>query len=550
MSHYSPINGPARIISSMANTYNLTYITLIALVLSFIFWLLTIATNSISRFPASAFYYIQQLPAYYWAGMILIIFAIITTLIAKSRLKLKIPCLIELLIIFELALFLFGTAPAIYENPRFHDTYAIINFINILNTDGVVTITGELGYLHSMPGAIIFFSAMSQLADITSMEIAHYYTILLMLILSMAIYCIARKVNKTYAFIAPVGLLSYAWGQEYHMAPQSFSLILYVIFWLIFIVQVVNRKNVYLYNCLLLLLSLSMIISHPLTPLFLLLNIASIMLLDRFLPKNKFLTKGDLILLLYLPAIVYVIWMIYYSNGYVVHGMAVFNSMLYTSMQSVSNTGSIIINYSLSNPQPDQLTLDTIRKVLTIVEVAVGVIGSVYALVSKSSKPYIIFSIWLFSCLIFHGLSMLTGVVYGRVLVFILFPFSILITFALGTKKRLDHSILSFLIIALVIVSALLIPLTYYGGDYFEFVPDTWIAVNHFSSENHISLNKYVLDHINKIDTYDYILYSSIIYNYYQVKRMEGSAYRDIFNGYYNLIYDSTDQKIYEKAAP
>src|ERR1700756_742479 len=83
------------------------------------FWFLTAATVRIGELPPDAFFYISQLPAMYWLGLVstFALFALRNLVKARARTVLEISAL------FLLALYLFALPSFIYQDPRFLDTY-------------------------------------------------------------------------------------------------------------------------------------------------------------------------------------------------------------------------------------------------------------------------------------------------------------------------------------------------------------------------------------------------------------------------------------------
>lgn len=517
----------------------------IVLSLSFLLWLATISAMHITRYPASAFYYFQLLPVFYWAGMVLLAATVTYLALARNRQILDMHLGIDLAIVLLLALYLFGTTSFAYDNPRFYDVYGVIDLTNQLTEEGGTKITGMLGYLNSLPGAILFFSALSMLAGVSTTEIARYYTIYLMILLSIITYCIARRITKRYAFLSPVCLLSLSWVQEYHMAPQSYALILYALFWMVLLLQLENKKNSYRYLFLLLIGLIALIVAHPLTPIILLINLLLLIVVDRSLLK-----RNINILLFAVLLVGYAGWLAYCSSSY-------FYMLLQNSIHIVNIIQNILlhgwatapgINYSLSNSQSDQVIVDTLRKAVTVSELLLGIICGVYAIVNrgKSRLLYSIMAIWFASCLVFQAYSSLTGIIFGRMLIFIIFPFSVLILLGFtGNKagdRRPGYGLLNIAILGLVIASAFLMPLTNYGGDYSEFVPDSWLTFTDFSEDHEIAAEHNTL---TSKKAAEFIEYSDTWYNFYQVKSMRGSDYLNLFNSNYSQIYDSRDSRLY-----
>lgn len=443
-------------------------------------------------------------------------------------------------------LYLFGTPSFIYDNVRFTDVYAVVNWIDQISTTHHTKLSGEYTYLGSYPGAIFFFSFSHIISGVPALIFAKYYPIYLMFLLSILIYCIAKRISYNYAFLAPLSLLSIAWMQEYHLAPQSVGLILYTTLFLVLFKQSGDQKkqtNISL-KIIGITALIAIIISHPGTPIFIILNLSFLYIV--FI-STKYLSKLDLKLdilstFLILIVVIWLSWLLYISSGYFQEFV---NGAQRALNSAIQNPASAVINPGLLNPQRDVLLINWLRKGIIIVEIILGLLCVVFLWLKKSKELSLIIGGWFISCLFFHFYSMYhSAAFFGRVLVFSLISFSVLICFSVfkanymqnhiqrTNKKQRITTIFQVCLILFLLSSAFLIPITRYCGDSSEYRPDSGFAAHRFMS-NH---------NIGNVARFD-----SCTYNFYQTKQQRGEEYKNSFNSVeLSKIYDSGESKIYK----
>ncbi len=501
---------------------------------SFVLWLLTLASTHIHKFGPSAFYYFNQLNAYYWLGLGTIIVVVSMMLLKKMAGSCHNNTALDIACIVMFVLYLFGTPLFVYDLPRFGDVYHVLDMTNTMIRDASFALTGaggDYGYLNCFPGAIIFFSFVKIASNISDFQLANFYVLFLMTLLSLILYIIARRISGYFMLIAPIFFLSLAWVQEYHLSPQSLALILYLCLWFLIIVRLSSGKRSAVTYFLLVLLSISIVISHPGTPIFIILNAVGLYLamkvLNRLNISRVSLNKYE-VLALTLP---FFLWMGIVAHAYVDMAINMLTSVVYDLYSN-----DYTVEYSLGMAQPDQLFIDQLRKIVTVAEVLIGGLGIILLLRKETRNWAILLGGWFASCFLFPLVAQ--GAVFGRFLIFALFPCALLVTAMISraSKYRLNQA-LSAAALILVISSALIIPLINYGGDYYEFMPQSRSSLEQYIvSKNvpHIKISDFAGDGFLKLaaeEPYNVFLTNGLQWhNFFHVKYSRDDEYTGMFD--------------------
>jgi len=507
----------------------------INLVISFYFWLIFISTVQIHSFLPNAFYYMNHLNFFYWIGLFISIICTVWIIIKKNmHWSLFQSCCILTLFV----LYLFGTPCFIYDTIRFTDanfvTSDIEKLINIGNTD-----IGGIGYLHEHPGLYFFATIISILCTISPFYIGKYFLIYLMLMLSLTVFIIAWTFSKKYAILSGIAYLSLCWTQEYHISPQAFTLILYGFLWLLlfFFIFKNNSKNIFIS---IIIISATIIFSHPGTPIFIILNITllfSIIFILSYFKKNYFGYYFILLSLLFFTIILYNLWIFNISHGV----MQIFIDLIKRFLENLDNTRySSLPHVFPANPQYDYDLVNKIRVFMSIIEFGIAAGCILGLLLMKKIKESIFFGVWFFSCFIYGLYSLfIGGLHFGRSYIFALFPFSILVILFIEFMQSGNLfqnnfiKILKTLIIVFIAIAVLLIPLTHYSGDCSEYYPESTII-----GEKTFQLYS--------VKDEKYESYLQITFNNYQIKQQKGRDYIIKFSGSNKIkIYNSDSLQKY-----
>ncbi len=506
-------------------------ITMILLSLSLLLFIINIKIEAIHLFEANSFYYIENLSIFYWIGLILLLFVFLIQITIKKEFSSRI--FLDLISIFILVIYLFGTPCFVYDNTRFMDVYGVVNEINTLLSTHTLQLTGALDYLNRNPGTYLFIAALSLLSNVSTMSIAKYFPIYLMLVLSLAVYAPSVNISKKYALVAPFALLSLSWVQEYHLAPQAYTLILYGIFILVISHMANNDKNLSEMSIILVLIGLSTVISHPLTPIFIIIGLTGLVFCMYFKKWVQFNINSNmlntLILILLIITLLWVGWTTFISLSILNWLTLAIKNFLGFNIES---NQYVLYNY---NPTFDYMISNYISIAIGLIELLLGLISVVYLWVNKN-KISTVFSILYLSPFIFVALSMVSnGVFAPRLFLFIVFPYSILLVLSLlsynNTKLHKIKRIFNSILITFILISIVLIPITLYGGDSSEYYSQSELAGLSFVSNNNIPTQ-----HILEKSTY----------NLNQMKSQNGLNYLNSFNSNTLIkIYDSEGTQAY-----
>jgi len=467
----------------------------LCLALMLILWLLTIATTHIYHFPPDPFYYAKQMPPYYWLG-IAIAGIVFSWLIYRPLSRRK--ELAEITFIAILILYLFGTSSFIYTITRFFDVHGICGVVEEAIKAGSATLGGVSVYKGDFPGSILLYSSIGQTSGIDITSVAKYFPIYLMFTTSLLIYAISRKITKKYCFFAPVAYLSLAWVQAYHMTPQPHAFMLTLTWLLLLLLLFMGERAVgstISKQVLFILTWIAILISHPSTPILNLLALALFFLcytFIKYLPRladeptvTEITTRTRTFLNSFVLFIVTYLYYLLYNSDYIfrrlVHSVEmIVNNVLYEEVFFVT------VDRVVTTPAQSYLLCYNIRWFIIVGTIALGLSGIIYLWLKNKDR----ISTFLFGSMFLGYISLGVGlvatghVVYGtdRSYLFCLIPFSVLGSMVIATKlnpkdsRGKYFSIFKGLFTAFIIMALFLFPITKYGSDPYEFVPESVFA--------------------------------------------------------------------------
>jgi len=532
------------------------------------FWFLLISSMHIYSYPPDVLFYEKQLPIFYWIGISLAI----TLFLLVFFLKLESKIIIGMLI-FIIILYLFGLPSFVYTNTRYLDVYATSGII-----DKVIQ-TGDLSspdprdistmYRTQYLASIAFYSMASEIINQNILVLAKYYPIYLILMISIMLYCCSRALIGKYAFIAPIAYLSCAWVQEYHLSPQAHAIILTGCFWFLTIMAINHFKKLTELKFLLIVVWLAIVTTHALTPILTLFCI-SIMFITFAVSEvalkyikiskieNNSITKiidilktatynqqsaSTYVLVL---VIIYIFYMLY-SADYLFNRLV---EMVYqiADMAVYGDDRFIIENRNVVMPSESYLNVYYVRLFSIL---GVLVFSIVFCLISLFSARKNKFNTNVFFIIsLFLGYSSISFLlvsvgynIYGpdRGFIFTLIPFSLMSSMILTDYLHLDNSCnnmykyVKSALIVFIILGILLIPITRYSSDPYNFVSESeYHGINFFKkyeeateSNSEKQLNSYY----------------NFKYNSYELRRLEGNLYKQKFENQ-STIYDAGFSKL------
>ncbi len=442
-------------------------------------WFITASIFRVTIFPANSFYYFSHLPITYWWGLA----ATMTLFFVRSSLQGRARIALEISALFILAFYLIGLSSFSYQDPRFLDTYYHTgNSFYLLNYQG--WLTSPAWYVHQFPGEFAFIGQLVSVAGIDPFQLMRFYPLGLSLIVVFLAYVIARAHGPQYASIASAVLLGGLWFQL-HISPQSLELILYlgVILLLVKIIEDEPRRK--LWTILGILSAPIFVASHPETPLAISLGLAGFLVLSLLKSKQTFNEQTAKITLpfLALVGVVLVWWASIAVDARILVQTSIVDRVLQTLLHgSAARTASVAATPSYSYG----LTVLSEQGISVIVW-AVGL--SFFALFRKLQLREL-----FLGGLFLAAVSTIPIAIFGREDVlqrsylFALFPFVILTAWLLERKTALSLRRWNFVrplkvgFILMMVLFAVVIPLTRYGVDPVEYLPGSSLYVSNIAA--------------------------------------------------------------------
>ncbi len=166
-------------------------------------WFFSAATVRIAVIPPDAFFYVSQLPAAYWLGLV----STLALLPARTLVFGRVRTILEISSLFMLSLYLIGLPSFAYQNPRFLDTFQHEgNSLSLMNLGG--WFNNPVWYVYQFPGAYTFFADLTSVAGIDPFQLMLYYPAVLSLIVAFFAYVIARTFGNRFSVIVAMVIMS------------------------------------------------------------------------------------------------------------------------------------------------------------------------------------------------------------------------------------------------------------------------------------------------------------------------------------------------------
>ncbi len=432
-------------------------------------WFITAGILRISSFPPDAFYYLGSLPFTYWWGLTATLALLGTYRLVRGRWRTA----LEVSSLFLLALYLQGLPSFVYQAPWFLDAYQHEgNSLALLNYNG--WLGAPVWYLRQFPGAYTFFAQLTSLAGVDPLLLIKYYAVGLSWLVALFVYVIARMYSPNYPAIASAFLLSGLWFQL-HLSPQSLDLIVYlgIIFVLLKIIDDRPRRRAWTLIGLFAIPCL--VVSHPTTPLVIILGIVTFLLLSLLGSRRLFLVLLPRVGPFLVASIAWVFfwWFTAASEARIQFQ----NTILRRAAQGLS--------YLSITPSNIPTTPAYSYYITTLldegVSATVWLLGVLLLLFFKRfrAREYFLAGLFL-AAIVTIPIALFAKVdVLQRSYLFALFPVAILATWILERTDMLRfrgrslHLPLKAGLLLGVIVFSLLMPITRYGVNPFEYVPQS-----------------------------------------------------------------------------
>ncbi len=431
----------------------------------FIFLITLIQTNLGSPEPSS-FWYSSSLFFTFWIGIFLTIISLLLSY--QHGWLIKISGII--ILIFY-----------IYTLPNYtHDLIPVFDVYHVIPQPLNILKTGHINYDEmTFPLSHIFYTSNIEILSLDGLSYARIFPTIIVLSISIPLLSISRKISKKWSFIAPMAFISFNWIMEYHMSRQGYSIILWVIFLMTFLLFL-NTKNKFL-GILTILLIFSIFISHPGMTIFLFFNIISVSVVTILFIKNENFWNYLKPTLICLSALVILFLIVYYSfNEIQVMIYDIYNRVVSKSFKGIS------LGYRIES-SPGYNFINLLRLGMMISQSLLGLTGLIIGYFKKSPRIIAIGTIffscyfWLIYPLTFHGHLI------ERTFMASLIPATLLIVFLLKTSLFSTNDfnkIFKTTIVVLLIFFLFSIPMTKNSIDSFETPSREALNAGRFAQNN------------------------------------------------------------------
>ncbi len=444
-------------------------------------WFITAATVRITEIPPNAYFYLAQLPTTYWVGLVTTLGLFGVRGMVKDRAR----TIVELAAISLLSLYLFGLPSVSYQDPRILDSYQHEgNALALIGSKG--WFNGPIWYVYQFPGAYTFFAQLTSILGVDPFQLMNYFPTGLALVLGLMLYALVKSYSPRYAVLSSAFIMSGLWFQL-HLSPQALELIMYVgiLFVLMKIIDDAPRRD--RWEMVALGVTPILVLSHPETPLVLLLGIAAFFILKPLVTPSRIRTistelslMGPFFLML---AIIVIAWWTGIASQALEQVQSIINGALTAGIPGLSKGPTNIP----PTPAPDYHIATLLQE---------GLSASVW-LLGLAIMPFLRrFNRWEFflSGLFLAAISTIPIALFAnadvlqRSYLFALFPAGLLFASLLERRSILRVSRISFArplgiaMVLMLVVFAFLMPVTRYSSDSFDYLPQSSLATSNVAA--------------------------------------------------------------------
>jgi hypothetical protein len=394
--------------------------------------------------------------------------------------------LVEVSALILLSLYLFALPSFVYQDPRVLDSYQHEgDALVLLGTGGWYN--GPIWYVYQFPGAYTFFAQLTAVAGIDPFQLIKYYPAGLAVVLALMLYATTRMLGRNYSAVSSGFILSGLWFQL-HLSPQSLELIPYVgiVYVLVKIIGDEPRRR--LWSMIALFSVPLLVISHPETPLILALGTVAFFLLKPLVSTGKmkairsnFLTLGPFFLAL---SIMVLVWWTAVASGALAQVESIVKGALAIGVGGISHGAPNVP----ATPAPSYQTVILIQET---VSVSVWLLGLSLLLFIRRFRPreYFLAGLFLAAIATIPVALFANADVLQRSYLFSLFPAGLLLTSLLerGNVLRIGAlptaRLVGMGLILMMIVFSILMPIARYGGDSFDYLPQSSLLVSNVAAD-------------------------------------------------------------------
>jgi len=530
---------------------NYCRISLILLLTSFSFLMITSYTTNIQIYPPDPFYLFFNLSIYYWIGILILI----AVILIRINLNLGISKIIQFLdiTILGLATCYYSIITFIYPTIRYVDAYKfywrLINPVIDAGTVGIQSYNSPM-YNTIFNASTIFFSYIFQF-NLPPYIIANTFPLLVVFSGSIITYILSSKYSSQYGVIGGIVFLFF-YFIGCHLAPQNFAYI--PAFFILFLMICLLTTGKKIYRIPLILLFPTVIFSHLLTNIILIYSFLGIIVLLIIYKFSQFQFPSilpnvlrydrmnqELIIPTFLFVISFISYLIY-TNIIYFKKLIDFSNIILASILEYESEEISLVHRTVVNTTPHILYIYDyqIRMAILFLYLLFSIIFSftiLYLYSKKSEKidnfPYCLLIIIIFFITFsYGGILILTGnSFYGfeRSYPISLIPLGVLSTIFLSLNSSSNKiiKIIRSLFIVVVVLLIIIFPISKYGSDPYHFFSESEDKANQFG----LTYNEKDFEHLNA--------FSNMIYNSRVLKQQGGIKYLNAFeNNSLNKIYD------------
>jgi hypothetical protein len=433
---------------------------------------LTASTVHVGELPPDSFFFVSQLPIAYWLGL----FATLSLFCFRGRLKDRARTILEISALALFALYLFALPSIVYQDPRVLDSYQHEgDALVLLNSGGWYN--GPVWYVYQFPGAYTFFAQLTAIAGIDPFLLIKYYPTALAVVLALLLYATTRTLGPKYAAVSSGFILSGLWFQL-HLSPQSLELIPYVgiVYILIKIIEDQPRRR--LWSMIALVSIPVLVLSHPETPLVLALGTVAFFILKPLVSSGRInALRSNLLIIgpffVALSAMV-LVWWTAVASGALAQVESIVKGALAIGLGGISHGAPNVP----TTPAPSYQTVILIQET---VSVSVWLLGLSLLLFIRKFRPreYFLAGLFLAAISTIPVALFANADVLQRSYLFALFPVGLLLGSLLerGNVLKIGSLPTARLVgtglILMLIVFSILMPVGRYGGDSFDYLPQS-----------------------------------------------------------------------------
>jgi hypothetical protein len=447
------------------------------LTISVAFWFIAAGSMKVSQPLPDAFFYANQLPIVYWFGL-----ASTVGLFGVRRfLRDRARTIFEIVALTIFSLYLFGLPSMVYQDPRILDSYQHEgNALALLGAGG--WFNGPIWYVFQFPGAYTFFAQLTAIPGFDPFQLMKFYPLGLAAILSLMLYSLARTYSPNYASLSSAFIMSGLWFQL-HLSPQSLELIMYVgvLFLLLKMINDVPRRE--LWETISLAVIPILVLSHPETPLVLLIGVFAFFILKPVVNLSGWQTiRSSLVVagpFFFMLALVTLAWWSGIASQALAQVQSIINGALSAGVPGLAHGAPNIP----PTPAPSYQTATLFQEGISA---SVWLLGLAVMLFIRrfNNWEYLLSGLFLAAVSTIPIALFANADVLQRSYLFALFPGGLLLASILERKSVLRIRAASFVrplaiaMVVLTIVFAFSLPLARYAGDSFDYLPQSSLSTS------------------------------------------------------------------------